>query len=1019
MILIDVFRTRGISSILLAGLIAAFASACSSQGELTKEERADGDVSTAALLDTLAPDPSAPLLPRPELTIDGVPPAPDVSAIEKEPLLDRARMHIVLAAKALENGDTLTSVDQCTQASEKLDRASYLPEIDDDAGYNELAARLRALYRASAQTIEQSELEVPMSALASLADDAVEADTIDLSLISFKEPPPTTIPLPLNQEVEKNIIYFTTKMRKHFVKWIERSGRYFPVMRPILKEEGMPDEIIFLSMIESGVNPVARSWAACVGLWQFLKSTGEMYGLKGDWHTDDRCDPEKATRAAARHLRDLYNRFNDWHLALAAYNAGAGRISRAIKKSGKANPNYWEVREYLPRETQNYVPRFIAAAIVALDPKEYDLADVPNEHPLEYDVVTTDKPYHMKDLAQVVGSSVEELQLLNPTLLQPQTPPRPFELRIPKGRSTTFASNIGNLVVRSSIETVVVDYKVKRGDNLYKLAKKHHVTVGQIVKANELSSARNLRVGEILRIPKKEVTTTTSYKVAMDNISNPDSEIDPTVRTNGRRKLAIKVENGMTLGGLARNFGVTVADLMTWNSMGSDERLQAGKTLEVWIKDDQPQPEDAPLLAELHTPEGISTGSAAGRAVQADAHGPSSGIEAAARAPKFEYTVQRGETLASIADAFNVTIQNLIDWNDLKSTTIHSGSSLKVQQTAIAGVPAEHAPQEKPGSRKAAAEKAAAVKAVPEKTAPEKVAPEKAAAVKAVPEKTVVVKGAQDKPAVPKYTGLMKDSVYTVNKGETLYRIASMHGVTVEEMMQWNGLPDPNIQVGQKLRISKVAAEGVTAAPAAVPVTVAADEDGAAPLETVDGVYTVQPGDNLYRIARAAGLSVEELKKLNGLKSSNIVNGQKLTIVRNVPAAAPQTAAPQATAPQATAPQTAAPKATAPQTAAPQATAPQTAVPPAPAPKSAAAPAPTGALRSDAAERVDQKAPKQDVGRPASAENGVRHEHVVVKGETLNSIARKLGVPVSRLAEWNDLGRYLSIGQKIVYYTTQ
>jgi membrane-bound lytic murein transglycosylase D len=177
-------------------------------------------------------------------------------------------------------------------------------------------------------------------------------DTTDLSQITFKEPPPTTIPLPLNEEVEKNIVYFSTKMRGNFEKWLERTGRFFPVMRPILKEEGLPDEIIYLTLIESGCNPVARSWAKCIGLWQFLKSTGEMYGLKGDWYSDDRRDPEKATRAAARHLRDLYNRYKDWHLALAAYNAGAGRIDRAIQKSKLEHPSYWDVRQFLPTETR-------------------------------------------------------------------------------------------------------------------------------------------------------------------------------------------------------------------------------------------------------------------------------------------------------------------------------------------------------------------------------------------------------------------------------------------------------------------------------------------------------------------------------------------------------------------------------------------------------------------------------------------------------------------------------------------
>ena len=921
-----------------------------------------------------------PSLPRLPITIDSLPPAIDVNLADQEALLDRARMHLVLASKSIGKGDTLGAVEQCNQAAERLDRAGFLPEIDMDSDYVELTRSLMSLYKLSANTIIRANVDVPEAVLTAITSVEIDTERVDLSELSFKEPPPTTIPLPLNEQVEKNIVYFSTKMRNHFAKWLERSGRYFPVMRSILKEEGLPDEIIFLTMIESGVNPQARSWAKCVGLWQFLKSTGEMYGLRGDWFFDDRRNPEKATRAAARHLRDLFNKFGDWHLALAAYNAGVGRIERAVARCVTKNPSYWDVQPLLPTETQNYVPRYIAAAIIALNQDAYDFTDLALQKPLEYDVVTISAPYAIDALAECVGLRADEFLEYNPYLLQNVTPPevKDFEIRIPKGRTQTFASNIGNL--KPERTTTVIAHKVKRRETIAKIARLYDVSVDQIKRANEMSRTRRLIPGEILKIPKLTLLDNTSYAIAMDNISSgtqEEDDLDPTRRTNGRERTTVKIEKGMTLGGIAARYKVTIFDLMTWNKLKSDDVVKLGRELVVWTRPGFDPSADS-AAAEALT---VQT------AVSANISKPSPKIEhpiataevSETKASKAErYRVQKGESLASIASAFNVSVDNLKFWNRLSSSKVRSGKVLKIYKPVPAPVAKSSNPPAKPVME------------------------------------TVRRKETTPLPSQP--------GSHTVQSGETLWGISQLRNIAIDDLRVWNALKDDNLQTGQVLMLTPPKGDPVPAKPS-FPER---NDKSAEPDKTVGSgkspgaagaSYAVVKGDNLWSISRTTGVSIERLIELNNIKNQQVIVGQVLRLtgeqeVRNAPRSADGKTDPAAT-----------PKTT------------------------------YTVLKGDnlysiarqnnisvqnlrswndlkddnvkagqilnlagGRETVQERDPKRTMKYPREA---VAKKYVVEDGDTFYGIARKLGVSISDLQEWNTRTRILKTGQELSYFSKQ
>ena len=306
-----------------------------------------------------------------------------------------------------------------------------------------------------------------------------------------------SIPVVENNRVRYFVNYFTGKFRGFFERALSRSGRYIPMMAAILQEEGLPQDLVYLCLIESGFSPRAVSKANAVGPWQFIRSTGLRYGLKINGWVDERRDPVKSTRAAAAYLKDLHLQFGEWFLAAAAYNAGENKVEKAMHRSN--TNDFWRLSQktYLKTETRNYVPKFIAATVIASTPEKYGFGDVVYESPLEYDEVMIQKPLSLKSVAELAKTTVEVIKGLNPALLRNTTPPNEngFLLRIPRGSGESFVQAYERLP--QSTQLRVITHKVKKGETLLGIAKNYGQKVSQLMELNELRN-RQIRVGQEL-----------------------------------------------------------------------------------------------------------------------------------------------------------------------------------------------------------------------------------------------------------------------------------------------------------------------------------------------------------------------------------------------------------------------------------------------------------------------------------------------------------------------------------------
>jgi membrane-bound lytic murein transglycosylase D len=416
-----------------------------------------------------------------------------------------------------------------------------------------------------------------------------------------------------NSKVERYIRRFSGKGKENFAVILRRSGKYLPDIRETLRSEGVPQEIAYLPIIESGFNPRAVSKKNAVGLWQFIRPTGLKYGLKINYWVDERMHAEKSTLAAARYLSKLFDEFGSWELALAAYNCGEKRVARAIKRTGSTD--FWTVSRRLPRETRNYVPKFNAALIIAQNPEKYGFRIT--ETGKDYEAVSVPPRKSLAEIANLLDMGYKEISKYNPSLVGLSTPPgKSYELKVPKGYGEKL------LAVKSEVETLKnvqtpfrtkpVRYRVRPDDSLWKIARKFGTSVEKLKYANNLSSSI-IRPGQRLKIPtrgnviyvkhrirpgeniyvlaKKYGTSIDEIKrannlkgsliIAGETLSIPQRLSYTYVPRDVPKKVHHKIIPGDTLSELALRYRVSVSQIKRWNNMSSTT-LIAGRNLVIY-----------------------------------------------------------------------------------------------------------------------------------------------------------------------------------------------------------------------------------------------------------------------------------------------------------------------------------------------------------------------------------------------------------------------------------------------------
>lgn len=456
-------------------------------------------------------------------------------------------------------------------------------------------------------------------------------------------------PITLNYKVRLAIQYFQSKGRGVFTRWLERSGKYENMIKEVLKKYEMPEDLMYLAMIESGFNPNAYSYARAAGMWQFISSTGRYYGLRNNWWFDERRDVLKSTEAAVRHLKDLYDQFGDWYLALAGYNCSPRKVHRNIRYYNTRD--FWKLRR-LPRQTRNYVPTFLAATIIANDPKKFGFY-VEKMQPVEFDSVHISESLDLNVIANLADTSYSHIKDLNPAVRRWVTPPgiEEFAVYLPKGKKEIFLERYKQ--IPDSEKRSWVRHRIRHGESLSTIARKYHTTISVLKSTNNLRS-NLIRAGHYLLIPVPQ--NNAHFYIAKSSYSGTSRKRSskPAVVKNvpGHRKETYIVKKGDTLGEIAERYNTRASKIRSWNGLRYGRYIYPDQKLTIWVPNDSMERLKSKVASTETKALSVNDGSI--------------------------YTVKRGDTLWDIARKYNVSVRQLKEWNNMRSSRIRPGDKLKI-----------------------------------------------------------------------------------------------------------------------------------------------------------------------------------------------------------------------------------------------------------------------------------------------------------------------------------------------------